>query len=271
MAKTVAMLIEYDGTPFHGYQRLDDAREPTIQGSLEKALLRLCGEPIHVAAAGRTDAGVHATGQVVSFRAPGPERFTPADWQRAMNALTPAGLAVRQAMFVDDSFSARYSAVGRMYRYRVFVDPVRSPLRERYAYRLRDPVDVEILRRACALLPGHRDFGAFGQSPANQQGKPKRHTIRELRQAEVHQMHDELWLEFEANAFLKGMVRRMVGTLLMVGKHDMTEKTFLSIIEQHKSDHVGVAAPPQGLYLIAVQYPSGTIQWPAEQHHGEGK
>lgn len=270
MTKSVALLVEYDGTAFHGYQRLDAAREPTIQGSLEKALLRLCGTPVSVAAAGRTDAGVHATGQVISFKAPGPERFTTADWQRALNAMVPSGIAIRQAVFVDDTFSARYSALGRTYRYRVFTDPVRAPLRERYTYRIKSQLDSEAMQRACMILAGYRDFGAFGQSPANQKGKPRRHTVRELRRADIRQVQDELWLEFEANAFLRGMVRRMVGTLLMVGQHAMTEAMFSSIVEQHASDHVGVSAPPQGLYLIAVQYPPGTVTWPAEQHHGEG-
>jgi len=266
---TVALLIAYDGTGFHGYQRQSAHQEPSVQGVLEAALTQLSGEAITTIPAGRTDAGVHASGQVVTFVTDRLAHFSGEDWRRAFNALLPPTVAVRQAALVADSVNARYSAQARVYRYRVFFDDVRDPLRERFALRVRQQPDIARMQASCASIIGEHDFAAFGQSPANQPGKPIGHTIRTLRDAAVTESADEIWFDFAANAFLTGMVRRLVGTLLLVGTGRLTPAEMANIVAVGQRDHPGAAAPPHGLCLMRVEYPPGTISWPALIHDGD--
>jgi tRNA pseudouridine38-40 synthase len=265
----VALLLAYDGTDYRGYQRQLPRHEPTVQGVLEGVITRLCGAPMATAVAGRTDAGVHAQGQVVTFDATRPARFGPADWQRAMNALLPVSIAVRDAATVAANVNARFAALGRSYRYSILVAAVRDPLRERYAYRVDHALDVAALQAACDRLTGEHDFAAFGHSPSNVPGQPKRHTVRNLRIAVVRQADDEIWFDFAANAFLTGMVRRLIGTLLLVGAGQLTPADVAAILAARQSVHPGAAAPPHGLTLMRVDYPPGTITWPAQRHDGD--
>jgi tRNA pseudouridine38-40 synthase len=258
----LALLLAYDGTDFHGYQRQAPHREPTVQGVLEAALARLCGAPVATVAAGRTDAGVHATGQVVTCRVMGRSRLAPEDWRRALNALLPESVAVRAATFADDAVSARRAAIQRVYRYRLLVDPVRSPLRERYAWRVSTPLDLAAMQAACRELVGERDFAAFGHSPSDQTGQPRRHTVRDLRIAEVSQAGDETACEFAANAFLTGMVRRMVGTLVQVGTGKLSPADVAGIVAERSKP--GPLAPARGLCLVRADFEPGTIVWPAD-------
>lgn len=259
----VALLVAYDGTDFHGYQRQAPRHEPTIQGKLEVALARLAGAPIATMAAGRTDAGVHAAGQVVTFDAERPARFGPADWQRALNALLPPAIAVRAATSVAAGVNARRSARERAYRYRIVRDVARDPLRERFAWRVADALDIPAMHAACELLCGEHDFAAFGHSPEDQPGQLRRHTVRDLRVATVTSQGDELWFDFAANAFLTGMVRRLVATLVLVGAGRLTPVEVAAIRDARRMDHPGIPAPAQGLCLVRVSYPPGTITWPA--------
>lgn len=267
----VALLLAYDGTDFLGYQRQPDRHEPTVQSVLEKALDHLDGGPVKTSVAGRTDAGVHAQGNVVSFNPRRQERFGPDEWRNAVNALTSKNLAVRAALTVADGVDARRSATERAYRYRVLCDPIRDPLRERYTHRVRSQVTIAAMQDACQNLVGIHDFGAFGHSPSNQTGKPRRTTMRDLRKAAITQHDDEIWFDFAANAFLTGMVRRMVGTLLMVGLGFMTPADFAAILAARQIIHPGPAAPAQGLCLMRVAYPPGTIQWPADNMMENGR
>jgi tRNA pseudouridine38-40 synthase len=260
----VALLLAYDGTDFHGYQRQAAAYEPTVQGMLETALQRLCGAAVPTAAAGRTDAGVHAQGQVVTFLPPQAERFAEHDWQRALNALVPMTIAVRSVALVADSVHARFSALSRRYRYRVVVAPVRDPLRERFAHRVPFSPDFSAMRAACAALQGEHDFAAFGHSPSDEPGQPKRHTVRRLIQAEASEHGDEIWFDFTANAFLTGMVRRMMGTVLLVGAGRMPLATVAALLATPGEQPAVAPAPAHGLCLMQVTFPPGTIAWPAE-------
>lgn len=258
----MALLLAYDGTDFHGYQRQSPAYGPAVQGVLEAALQRLCGVVVPTVAAGRTDAGVHAQGQVVTFLPPQPERFTAHDWQRALNALLPEAIAVRSVALVAETVHARFSALARSYRYRVVVTPTRDPLRERFAHRVPLPLDLLAMQAVCAELHGEHDFAAFGRSPSDEPGRPRRHTVRHLTQAQVSEHGDEIWFDFTANAFLTGMVRRMMGTVLLVGAGRMPLTT---VAEMLGTSHAGpAAAPARGLCLMRVTFPPGTIAWPAE-------
>jgi tRNA pseudouridine38-40 synthase len=276
----LAALVAYDGTRLAGFQRQSPDKGPTVQGTLEVAFQRIAGVPITVEGAGRTDSGVHASGQVVNAHVP--ERLDPATWQRALNALLPADVAIRAICAVPDTFRARRSAVARSYRYRILCDAIRSPLRERYAWRVPAPLDMPVMAQAVALLPGERDFGAFGSSPLPRPDGSPGHTVRTLLVAECgwcpaaggapgqSERGDEIAFRFTANAFLSGMVRRLVGTLVLVGEGRLSLADFQAILEARDKNHPGTAAPACGLCLTGVEYPFGLVTWSSELLAGNG-
>jgi tRNA pseudouridine38-40 synthase len=269
----LAALVAYDGTDFKGFQRQALGRGRTAQGELEAALLRLTGEAITVEGAGRTDSGVHASGQVITFSSS--VSHDAATWLRALNALLPADIAVRAVRAVDESAHARKSALARGYRFRILCDPVRDPLRERYAWRTPARLDVAAMRAAAARLLGEHDFGAFGSSPRDNRAEGYRgHTVRTMLQAECawrmpespespesQGALDEVECRFTANAFLTGMVRRLVGALALVGVGRLAVDDFQRILESRAKAHPGTLAPARGLCLTGVHYPAGLIDW----------
>ncbi|MGZ3639146.1 MAG: tRNA pseudouridine(38-40) synthase TruA [Ktedonobacterales bacterium] len=272
----LAALVEYDGTRFAGFQRQSAEKGPTVQGAIEAALERIAGEAIGIEAAGRTDSGVHATGQVVSFHPP--SRLDPRDgggldagaWQRALNATLPDDIAARAVRSVSEDFRARWSASSRSYCYRILCAPVRAPLRERYVWRVSQRLDVAAMDEAAALLLGEHDFGAFGSSPRDQRETGYRgHTVRTMFEARCRWRPvppgegepDEVECLFTANAFLTGMVRRLVGTLVLVGMGRLSVAEFRGILEARDERHPGAAAPAHGLCLTRVEYPTGMVEW----------
>ncbi len=258
----LAALVEYEGTRFKGFQRQAPDKGPTVQGELEVAATRVAGKPITLEAAGRTDSGVHATGQVISFQTD--VRRDPATWQRALNALLPGDIAVRAVCEVGDGFHARKSALARRYRYRLFRDTVRAPLRERYAWRVPLALDVAAMREAAETLLGEHDFGAFGSSPRDDRATGYRgHTVRRMIEATclASPQADEIECLFASDAFLTGMVRRLVGALVLVGEGRLSVAEFRAILEAREKAHPGTPAPAQGLCLIGVDYPAGSVSW----------
>lgn len=259
----IAALVAYDGTRFAGFQRQAAEKGPTVQGELEAALQRIAGEAIPIEAAGRTDSGVHATGQVINFLAP--KAYDAATWQWALNALLPEDIAIRAARVVPDDYRARWSALARSYRYRILVDAVRSPLRERYVWRVPGPLDVPAMAAAAETLLGEHDFGAFGSSPRDQPKLGIRgHTVRTMlavRCGWSEIVSDEVECDFTANGFLSGMVRRLVGTLALVGVGKLSIAAFRAILEARDKRHPGAAAPARGLCLTGVTYPAGLLDW----------
>ncbi len=266
----VALLLAYDGTDLRGYQRQAPSHEPTVQGTLERALVRLCGEDVPTVAAGRTDAGVHAQGQVVTFAPPNPTRFGTAEWQRALNAILPSSMAVQAVALIPECVNARRSALARTYRYRVLLAASRDPFRERYTHRVRWELDVAGMQAASQEFLGEHDFASFGHNPSDQAGQPKRSTVRVMHHTAVVPHNDELWCEFTANAFLTGMVRRMMGTLLLVGTGRLRPAEVTALLAARQGGHSSPAAPPNGLCLMHVTYPPGTIAWPARVNDGVG-
>jgi tRNA pseudouridine38-40 synthase len=254
--------IEYDGTGYHGFQRQAETQGPTIQGTLEQAIARICSVATTVHGAGRTDAGVHASGQVIDFDTGAQSRLTPPEWLRAMNAVLPDSIAVRWILPVPDSFHARYSAVSRSYRYTIWNDAAPSPLRARYSYHCPRPLAVDAMHAACQLLLGRRDFGAFGRSP--DQGNPLKpgphSSVRTLLEASCQRQNALIYYDLTADAFLTGMVRRIVGTLLLVGQMRLGLDEFAAIVQGAEKTHPGSAAPSRGLCLVRVSYPSGLLQ-----------
>ncbi len=276
----IAALVSYDGTRYRGFQRQPAERGPTVQGELEAAIARITGEAIRLTGAGRTDSGVHATGQVVNFATMA--RLDESAWLRALNANLPDDIAIRATRFVADSFHARISALGRRYRYRIICAPTRAPLRERYAWRTRRRLDVAAMDAAAALLLGEHDFGAFGSSPWDQRGEAARHTVRRLTLARCQWLPqrqtpeddpligaapdqpaqpDEIAFDFAANGFLTGMARRLVGTLALVGEGRLTIADVARILDGRDMSQAGPAAPPYGLCLTGVEYPPEMIHW----------
>ncbi|GAC1389484.1 MAG: tRNA pseudouridine(38-40) synthase TruA [Ktedonobacteraceae bacterium] len=253
----IACGLEYDGTEYHGFQRQPDTHGLTIQGVLEMAITQISGEMSVVYGAGRTDAGVHASGQVINFRTH--SQLTPQVWQRALNAVLPKSVAVRWTKEVGDRFHARFSAKSRSYRYIVWNDIAPTPLLARYSYYRPQVVDVARMQEACQLLLGRKDFGAFGRSPDETNPKrPGPHScVRTLIEACCIRQEEKarIYYDFTADGFLTGMVRRMVGTLLLVGQGRLCLAEFANIVQRAQKTHPGAAAPPHGLCLVGVEYP----------------
>ncbi len=234
--------VEYDGTDFEGFQFQKRGR--TVQGELERALRQITGEKIRVTGGGRTDAGVHALGQGAHFDV---TWNRPLDvLLRALNAVLPNAIAIRRLMQVAENFSARYDAKSRTYRYTVLNQPIRSPLAQRYTLYVPEALDDRAMDEAARGLIGVHDFGAFGTPPRGE------NSTREMYRATVQRDVARVYIDLEANAFLYRMVRRIVGTLLWVGKGMLSSDEFRQVIAKQR--RAGPSVPPQGLCLLAVKY-----------------
>ena len=239
-AKRFRATVEYDGTEFAGFQSQLNAR--TVQGELEAALARLSGgtrQP--VVGAGRTDAGVHATGQVISFTYPG--SLSAEDLTEALNGMLPPDVAVRDVRRAPREFNPRYAARYREYRYSVWNGP-RSPLRERTALWVRSELDVAAMASAATAFEGRHDFSAFGG--ADPQPVRTIHSIRVRRQGKA------VTIDVRADAFLRGMVRRIVATLLAVGRGTLEASAVPGLLTAGKPALDGASAPARGLCLRRV-------------------
>jgi len=240
----VKAIVAYDGTGYSGFQRQSNAN--SIQAALEAALAELFGAAVPVSGSGRTDAGVHAAGQVVAFEVLW--RHELASLHRAMNALLPEAIAVLSLEAAPDDFDPRRDARSRWYRYRIYNAPVRDPLSNRYSLHVPRALDVEAMQAAAASLLGWHDFSAFGSPP---QGA---NAIREVLRAEWQQVGAWLTFDIIANAFLFRMVRMLVGTMLRVGYGALTPQRFAEILQTQNRSGAGPAARACGLTLMAVQY-----------------
>jgi tRNA pseudouridine38-40 synthase len=242
--------IEYDGTDFHGFQI--QARGRTVQGELEKAIERITQTQVRVLGAGRTDAGVHAVGQVIAFDVYW--RHSAQALHRALNAVLPRDVAVSDLTTTHSTFHPRFDAKCRRYRYTVINQPIRSPLWSRGAHHVPEPLNMGAMREASQALVGSHDFTAFGKPT---QGDS---TVRYVTQAEwfLENWRDsraKLFIfEITANAFLYRMVRNVVGTLLRVGRRELTPDEFIAIMEAGDRATAGPPAPPCGLCLVKVEY-----------------
>jgi tRNA pseudouridine38-40 synthase len=246
-AMRVRVIVAYDGTDYSGFQRQDNA--VTVQEALEAALAQVSGldrSAVAILAAGRTDAGVHALGQVVAFDTAW--RHGLGDLHRALNAVLPADIAVLKVEETTSDFHPRYDARSRRYRYSIYNTSIRSPLERRYSLHVAAPLDVEAMQRAAQLLVGERDFATFGQPP---QGD---NTVRQVLEAEWGGETPRLHFDIEANGFLYRMVRSIVGTLFQVGRGERDVEAFEAALAARDRDQAGPTAPPQGLCLVKVRY-----------------
>lgn len=213
-----------------------------MQGELERALATVCDEPVRIAGAGRTDAGVHAIGQVMSFRTA--SALDGAKLGRGVNALLPEDIAVSALEPCGDEFHARFSATGRTYEYRLRIGSDRDPL-ERWAHHHPAALRLDAMREASAALIGRTDFGAFASGEGG---------VRTVRKAEWTREGELLRFEIEADAFLRGMVRAIVGTLLWVGRGKIGVERFGEIVRSKDRAQAGPSAPARGLCLVSVAY-----------------
>jgi tRNA pseudouridine38-40 synthase len=234
--------VAYDGTDYAGFQVQPNA--PTVQGELERALSAVCDEAVRVTGAGRTDAGVHASGQVIDFWTA--SALDGVTIGRGVNALLPQDIAVSALEAAAEDFHARFSATGRTYEYRIRHQSERDPLERRRELRVAGTLDVAAMRDASARLVGRRDFSSFAAGPGG---------VRSVRRAEWCEPDTGL-LRFEitADAFLRGMVRAIVGTLLWVGRGKIDATAFERIVGASDRRVAGPSAPANGLCLIAVEY-----------------
>jgi tRNA pseudouridine38-40 synthase len=241
-------VIEYDGTAFAGSQYQPNAR--TVQGELEEALNRLTGERIRVRFAGRTDAGVHATGQVAAFSLPPEPSGAAVDWgklRRRLNAILPADLAVRSLRPAATGFDPRRDASWRVYRYRIRMAADRRPAERYRTLEIDERLDVTAMRAAAASLLGERDFAALGRDAHGR-------TVRRLREVRMVQRGTSLEVNVTANAFLRRMVRSMVALLMEVGRGRLTPDAVDRMLAVSDRALHGRAAPAKGLTLERVVY-----------------
>ena len=243
--RTLRLTIEYDGTDFAGWQRQVGQR--TVQQCLEDAFATMTGGPVCVRGAGRTDAGVHADGQVASVELA--SRIPALGFLRGLNSNLPRTIAVLDVADMPAGFNARRAARGKIYRYLIWNHPVRSPRHLRESWHVFAPLDVHAMRRAAELLCGEHDFRGFRAADCE-----RKSTVRLIRRFDVQRDGALVTCEVEGTAFLKNMVRILVGTLVAVGHGKMTEATIRELLAQGDRTRAGVTAPACGLTLAKVIY-----------------
>ena len=242
----LALTIEYEGTRYRGFQYQVNA--PSVQEELEQAINRLTGERVRVKGAGRTDAGVHAQGQVIAFDTESAHSI--ATFVSAMNHYLPQDIAVREAHVVHPSFDPRRHARSRTYRYSILNSRTPSPLARRFTCHIREPLDVERMRRAAALFVGEHDFRNF----AAPLPEGKTSSVRAVHDASIVQSGSIIEFWVTGNAFLQHQVRRMAGALVDVGRGRLSASDLLEMIENRETDKVANSLPAQGLCLMSVEY-----------------
>jgi len=241
----IKLTIEYDGTRYHGWQL--QANGETIQAILERAVSTFLGKPTRVTGSGRTDAGVHALGQVVNFLSD--KKFEPHRIQRGLNALTPEDITIKDVEIVPDSFDARRDGRARIYEYRILNRPTPSPFHLNRAWHVHDLLDAQAMRAAIRCLEGEHDFSSFRAA-----GCDAAHPVRKVYRVSLEQSGELLVFTIEATAFLRHMVRNIVGTLVEVGRGLRAPESFAELLEARDRAKAGPTAPAHGLFLVEVKY-----------------
>ncbi|MDZ4693964.1 MAG: tRNA pseudouridine(38-40) synthase TruA [Deltaproteobacteria bacterium] len=242
------MVVEYDGTNYNGWQR--QRQGTSIQATIEDAFLKMLGKPIAVRGAGRTDAGVHAEGQVAAFDLDDElDNIPPSGFRRGLNSHLPDDIAVVSVEVAPHEFSPRWSARGKIYRYRIWNHEVRSPLHARDAWHVIVPLDTHRMRTAAALFVGEHDFRGFRASDCE-----RRTTRRVLHRVDVKRSGSLIEIEIEGTAFLKNMVRIIAGTMVDVTRGRLTFDGVADVLQNGDRRRAGVTAPSHGLTMVRVLF-----------------
>lgn len=243
--RNIKLVLEYDGTHYYGWQTQPDL--PTIQDTIEEALAQLTKIPIQIIGAGRTDTGVHAEGQVANFRTD--SQIPVVAFQKGLNAILPRDIVVCSATEVSPEFHSRFSATSRRYRYTILNQKYPSALSRQTSYFFSAPIDVPRANTLCQVLVGKHDFSAFQKT-----GSDRTNPICEIYEGSCWQKKPYVYFEIEADAFLRGMVRAIVGTILKCIRGDDAEVELHRILDAKDRAAAGTSAPAHGLSLICVKY-----------------
>ena len=247
---TFKLVLEYDGTHYSGGQRQLNAT--TVQAAVEDALAAIAQMRLTIVGAGRTDAGVHALGQVASFKTE--RRLLPREWLRALNAHLPSDISALSVDEVPDHFHARYSAIGKLYEYHILNRSERAALLRARAWTVYKPLNIDAMSEAAATLLGSHDFSSFQTAPTDNKNPHCR-----LLQSELRRQGDLIVCSFYADRFLKQMVRTLVGTLVEVGRGKRPASDMSTVLTARSRPAAGRTAPAHGLYLVRVDYDLGSI------------
>lgn len=247
MIKNFKLVIEYDGTAYSGWQRQKNDR--TIQEEIEKAIGIMTRQKVKVIGSGRTDAGVHALGQVANFVCD--TKLTSDAFLKGLNSLLPEDIVIRSCQMVDLAFHSRFDALTKAYCYNILNCSVPAAIGRQYVWHIRRPLNTCAMAEASGYFVGTRDFKAFEGS-----GSPRAHTVRTVTMAELSVGHDgKITFDIEANGFLRFMVRNIVGTLVDIGTGQLSIHDIPEIFGSKDRGRASATAPPQGLFLMSVTYP----------------
>lgn len=244
--RNIRLLIEYEGTHYAGWQR--QAEHPTIQGKLTEAIEKLTGAPVNLTGASRTDAGVHAWGQVANFKTE--SRIPLLGIRQGLNSILPEDIVVKDAVEMPPDFDSRRGSTGKTYVYKVLNRRYPSSIMRNFSWFVYQPLDINLMREGAKHMIGEKDFSSFRAADSD-----ALHSIREVTSIEVSEKPEGM-IEFEVKgtAFLRHMVRIMVGTLVTLGKGKLKPDDIKAIIEAKNREAAAMTAPPQGLFLVKVEY-----------------
>lgn len=246
MPRNLKLTIEYDGSNYLGWQRQNDPR--TVQGTIESAILTLTGKPATLTGSGRTDAGVHALGQVASFLTD--SHLHVKDVQNALNAILPKDIIILDCEEMPDRFHARYDVISKTYRYHIINRLLPPAIGRQYAWHIKHPLNTGAMTQALTLLTGRHDFASFEGA-----GSPRSSSVREIMNASLKFEEDgRLDITLQADGFLRHMVRNIIGTLVDVGMAKIAPNGVNTILEAKDRSRAGITAPAQGLFLVSVCY-----------------
>ncbi len=246
MMKNFKITVEYDGASYHGWQRQKNDR--TIQEEIEKALFTMTGKKIALTASGRTDAGVHALGQVANFNCD--TDLSSQAFQNGLNSLTRDDIVIISCNIVDENFHSRFDAKSKTYNYRILNRNLPAAINRQYAWFIKKKLDLDAMQLSVRHIIGAHDFKAFEGT-----GSPRSHTTRRVFKAEIAEQGNGLIvIEIKADGFLRFMVRNIIGTLVDVGLGKITSDDFKEILLSKDRSMAGATAPPQGLFLMKVKY-----------------
>ncbi|MBW2654544.1 MAG: tRNA pseudouridine(38-40) synthase TruA [Deltaproteobacteria bacterium] len=246
MKQNFKIIIEYDGTEFFGWQRQKDKK--SVQGEIEKALSKILNQSIKSSGSGRTDAGVHAFGQVANFHAD--TTILPLNLKKGANSLIKHSIVIRECCIVDDDFHARYTAVSKEYHYVILNREDPCAINRFYQWHIRHPLDIEAMNRCCQEVTGIFDFKSFENT-----GSPRSSTIREIFFSNISPLdNDRLVFKICANGFLKYMVRNLISTIVLAGLNKISLDAFIKILKAKDRTTAGPTAPAHGLFLKKVNY-----------------